>query len=713
MEKLKQLWGHCPQEAFFRKKFKLEELPQSAVLRIFVDTGYELFLNGRLVAAVNEWNNIRDYDVRLFLKKGRNVIAVHGINSAGHRGFAFELFLNQEYSVFSDESWKAADSEKWGWMLPEYDDSRWDEPAVLPLDCAGAPQWTTAPGNDAAAIVSPIRNTPFFVSEVPKCIPSPFFTQEPVRFEPSPEITGLIPEYAENQKHSPGELVYAKRIVEPQAQSGTLEITGLAVTATAPEVREGPSFCLDFGEECCGYFRMRVKSDAVTRFRIVYGETLDECFNEPEPETLLYRMLIETGSLQPGVQEWESRIRGGFRFVRVEFLHCPAPVAADGFQVRSSLYGAAYRGYFSCSDPLLNKIWRAGRKTLHLCMQEYYLDGIKRDRLLWVGDIRTEALCNYYLFFDRELFRFSMRSIAECQYHDGAVGSAWGVGASLLWDYIAWWMIAMHDYYLYTGDGEFYLEMKPHLCQAADWLIARAGDSGLIDIPANPLNVWMVVLDGAGGTDPYMNELFRRSVRVAVEVCRLAGDDERSAGYSAFLEKLDPAVDGLLARQPLTGKKSLYQHSMGIFEVIETLFSEGKPHEALQLLRNAWEKLLSRGADTLYEGLYGDYPDITVRHPDRKAGHVSYCHGWTAGPCCLLASEIAGIKPAEPGFRRFTVAPRPAGLTSFEVVVPTPLGEIALLLKDGRYTLLVPEGAEAAVSLDGRQFRLNAGIHTF
>ena len=273
--------------------------------------------------------------------------------------------------------------------------------------------------------------------------------------------------------------------------------------------------------------------------------------------------------------------------------------------------------------------------------------------------------------------------------------------------------IAMHDYYLYTGDGEFYLEMKPHLCQAADWLIARAGDSGLIDIPANPLNVWMVVLDGAGGTDPYMNELFRRSVRVAVEVCRLAGDDERSAGYSAFLEKLDPAVDGLLARQPLTGKKSLYQHSMGIFEVIETLFSEGKPHEALQLLRNAWEKLLSSGADTLYEGLYGDYPDITVRHPDRKAGHVSYCHGWTAGPCCLLASEIAGIKPAEPGFRRFTVAPRPAGLTSFEVVVPTPLGEIALLLKDGRYTLLVPEGAEAAVSLDGRQFRLNAGIHTF
>ena len=80
MEKLKQLWGHCPQEAFFRKKFKLEELPQSAVLRIFVDTGYELFLNGRLVATVNEWNNIRDYDVRLFLKKGRNVIAVHGIN---------------------------------------------------------------------------------------------------------------------------------------------------------------------------------------------------------------------------------------------------------------------------------------------------------------------------------------------------------------------------------------------------------------------------------------------------------------------------------------------------------------------------------------------------------------------------------------------------------------------------------------------------------
>lgn len=105
-----QLWGRCAKEAFFRKTFELKKQPERAVLRIFVDTGYELFLNGRFVAHVDEWNNTRDYHVHLYLKPGGNVIAVHGINSAGHRGFAFELLLDDATSICSDETWKVADS---------------------------------------------------------------------------------------------------------------------------------------------------------------------------------------------------------------------------------------------------------------------------------------------------------------------------------------------------------------------------------------------------------------------------------------------------------------------------------------------------------------------------------------------------------------------------------------------------------------------------
>ena len=122
--------------------------------------------------------------------------------------------------------------------------------------------------------------------------------------------------------------------------------------------------------------------------------------------------------LGAGVQEYESRQRVGFRFVRIELFDTPQGAELSEFSVRASLYPVSYRGYFHCSDPLLNRIWEAGRKTLHLCMQEYYLDGVKRDRFLWVGDTRAEALYNYYLFGDQELFRFCWEEIASVQYAD-------------------------------------------------------------------------------------------------------------------------------------------------------------------------------------------------------------------------------------------------------------------------------------------------------
>ena len=80
MSSVLPIWGNNPKEAFFRRKFQLPERFARAVVRIFVDTGFELFLNERLVAVVDEWNNQRDYDVTPFLRGGENLAAVRGVN---------------------------------------------------------------------------------------------------------------------------------------------------------------------------------------------------------------------------------------------------------------------------------------------------------------------------------------------------------------------------------------------------------------------------------------------------------------------------------------------------------------------------------------------------------------------------------------------------------------------------------------------------------
>ena len=105
MDTVIPIWGGCAGEAFFRRKFTLGENFSRAVVRIFADTGFELFLNGRPVAFVDEWNNTRDYDVTPFLQKGENLVAVHGLNHSGHRGFSFELCCGGRQVLVSDESW--------------------------------------------------------------------------------------------------------------------------------------------------------------------------------------------------------------------------------------------------------------------------------------------------------------------------------------------------------------------------------------------------------------------------------------------------------------------------------------------------------------------------------------------------------------------------------------------------------------------------------
>ncbi|NLK39548.1 MAG: hypothetical protein GX303_04780 [Clostridiales bacterium] len=58
---------------------------------------------------------------------------------------------------------------------------------------------------------------------------------------------------------------------------------------------------------------------------------------------------------------------------------------------------------FECSDGCLNDIYNTAAYTCHLNMQTMLWDGIKRDRLVWVGDTHPEILAIRILFGNNEL----------------------------------------------------------------------------------------------------------------------------------------------------------------------------------------------------------------------------------------------------------------------------------------------------------------------
>lgn len=57
------------------------------------------------------------------------------------------------------------------------------------------------------------------------------------------------------------------------------------------------------------------------------------------------------------------------------------------------------------SDPLLEKIDRICVKTLKECEQDVFEDGPKRDRRLWIGDLRLQALVDYKTFRNLDLIK--------------------------------------------------------------------------------------------------------------------------------------------------------------------------------------------------------------------------------------------------------------------------------------------------------------------
>jgi len=713
---LLQIWGSNPKENYFRKHFNLNNLPSLAVLRIFVDTGYELFINGRFVAKVDEWSNTRDYEVNALLKQGNNLIAIRGMNHSGHRGLALELAVDGASVLTSDSSWRVNTKECWGWMLPECNDAHWDNVNILDMTYAGMPQWNTLPGDKPNKIVPLFDGCPFFQTEVPKVVNSPFFTAKKDGWGPSSEIINIVGDKYNEFASKPLPRIHK---VDTILHCRDCSVgTDQEIEIRSTKRYTGPSFVIDFGQEVVGHLRMRLESESEISIRIFYGETINEAMSEPSRDQLLHKMLVEEYRLRNGVQEFESRMRVGFRFARIEFFDCSDNTLVSGFSLRTSLYQIPFKGYFECNDDDLNKLWIAGHKTLHYCMQEYYLDAVKRDRFLWVGDTRFEALYNYYLFGDTKLFQFCWDKIAECQYPDGAIPSSYGQGMSIIWDYVAWYVIAFYDYYMHTGDRDFLIKHKDVVNKATDFLSSKAGNDGLIDIPENPSSLpWMVVLNKTAGKDSMMNLLYLQCLEVSAKIAELSNDKYLMEKYQLMVNTVSVKVKELLQSSPLSNNKRNWRSSILMTMIILDKFAESQSTEALELLKEKFVPMLSSGADTLYEVIQENsnrYPSVNKYNKDETIHFGSYCHGWTAGASMMLMSEVAGIKPLSPGYKTFKIAPNLCDLKLINTVVPTPYGEIAfhaVVDNDISFTIYVPENTEAIFIYENDKKELSSGKH--
>ena len=152
---------------------------------------------------------------------------------------------------------------------------------------------------------------------------------------------------------------------------------------------------LDFGKEIRGGVRIltyETQDAKCVRIRIRFGESLSECFAELGKKNATNDH--SPRDIEADLSAWSDLCFGdtGFRFVRIDLLSdgwfCVKSIVAKSYELnKQPIY--SYMG----NDKLVSSVFDVAKRTIDLCsVGQYVYDGIKRDRLVWVGDMYPEML---------------------------------------------------------------------------------------------------------------------------------------------------------------------------------------------------------------------------------------------------------------------------------------------------------------------------------
>ena len=151
---------------------------------------------------------------------------------------------------------------------------------------------------------------------------------------------------------------------------------------------------LDFGREIHGGVSLGMSpgGTAGARLRLRFGESVSEAMSsigDGKHATNDHAMrdfeleVPSFGAIEVG--------NTGFRFLRIDLV-TGGEVGFEFIRAVSLMRPMKAVGAFRSSDERLNHVFETAVRTVHLCCQDYLWDGIKRDRLVWMGDTHPETM---------------------------------------------------------------------------------------------------------------------------------------------------------------------------------------------------------------------------------------------------------------------------------------------------------------------------------
>ena len=366
-------------------------------------------------------------------------------------------------------------------------------------------------------------------------------------------------------------------------------------------------------------------------------------------------------------------------YLRVKFAEVPAEVVADSNDYDGWLSKSWIQEEYIHLD-VLSTIYDISVKTLFDCMQEVFEDGPKRDRRLWIGDLRLQALANYATFGDLALTKRCLYLFGGMTTTDGKIPANVFTAPNLipddtfLFDYSIFFAVILADFYYQTKDQEVLSDLYPAAKKQIDQALTLVDDEGRLNL----LDEWPVFIDWSNEFEKstagqaVLIYALKRFIQLAewMEEPDLISYQEQLAELTVFAqtqlfdeeknqfiieqskeinvasqvwmvlaevfdqEKNSKIMEEMISTQfPITGIATPYMYH----HVVEALFVAGLKEEAIQLLKNYWGKMIELGADTFWEAFKPEEPGFS---PYGSPIMSSYCHAWSCTPAYLIKKYI-------------------------------------------------------------------------
>ena len=402
----------------------------------------------------------------------------------------------------------------------------------------------------------------------------------------------------------------------------------------------------DAGQEILGYVRISNAPDA----KLFVGESIPEALNR-NPDDFEQRLELVTQD----DKTLRSAVPLAFRYISLEQSE-NAEVSVEAVYSPMTL-----QKHFSCKDQELDAIWERSVYTLHLCTHFFLIDGVKRDRLPWAGDLAVSLLSMTESFNEAAPIRDTLAVLGSAGVRNAHING--------ITDYTLWYLINFDLYETNFNDTGFLQQEYFRIVETAEILLSQRLENGLL-----PVTGWVLIDWAEGDKNCALQILFFMALKALVKLARRMEDGENAEKWDSIAEELKKSIrrdfydsaSGLFRCSPDSREFLRHQNFLAVLSVateaesrrigehllknelpsvgtpymktfeIMALHHAGFNEEAIEEIRRFWGGMMNSGATTFFEA-YGDGKKGNGLYDfyNRPFG-LSLCHAWSSAPAFLL-----------------------------------------------------------------------------